>query len=331
MNLETPVGIVVVGRNIGGLLLETLGAALKQSPCVVYVDSGSTDNSLACARACHVPTVALDASQPYSAARARNAGAEYLRREIPLLPFIQFVDGDCLLADGFLGRALAVMQADSKIAIMCGQRRERFPQASLYNQILALEWELPRGEIAYCGGDAFVRLDAFLQVDGYNARLIAGEEPELCLRLRHAGWKIWGVDADMTYHDARMTRFGQWWRRAMRAGHAYAEGAWMHGREPERHWVHETASIWFWGAALPVASLVLAKRTRGASLALLTGYPLLTARIYRRARRRGWSERNAGLYALFCALAKFPQLQGQMVFIGNLMRKRAADRGESKA
>ena len=321
MNENT--GIVVIGRNPGAMLAESLRAASQQSAHVVYVDSGSTDESVHVAHSQNIAVIVLDTSQPYTAARARNAGADFLLHQNPSLEFFQFVDGDCLLAENFIARALMAMQTDARIAIVCGQRRERFPEQSVYTQLAALEWEMPRGEIAYCGGDALIRVRAFLKVNGYDARLIAGEEPEMCLRIRRAGWKIWSIDADMTYHDARLLHFSQWWQRNVRAGHAYAEGAWMHGREAERHWVRESASIWFWGAGVWSAALAFRKISHGASLGLLLGYPLLTARIYQRSRARGWSPRNAKLYAVFCVLGKAPQLQGQLLFLLNRLRGRA--------
>lgn len=322
MNHETSVGIVVIGRNLGALLVPALRAALRQSPLAIYVDSGSTDGSAKCAYEQGVAVIELDKSLTYTAGRARNEGAAYWLRQAPWLEFIQFVDGDCLLADQFITAGVQVMRADPQIAIVCGQRHERFPEASFYNRLAELGWWAVPGEIAYCGGDALVRARALVGVRGYDPRLIAGEEPELCLRLRRAGWKIWRIDADMTYHDIRMTRFSQWWWRSVRAGHAYAQGAWMHGRERERHHIHQCASTWFWGAAVWLCALGLAKHTRGKSLALLLGYPFLTARIFRRARRRGWTAADAGWYALFCVLAKFPQLQGQLIFGLNRLRGR---------
>jgi GT2 family glycosyltransferase len=321
--MQAPVGIVISGRNVGAFLAQGIAAAQKQSLLIVYVDSGSTDDSVRIARSQNIAWVALDASQPYTAARARNAGARFLLAQNPALEFLQFVDGDCALAENFVERALETMNADARVAVVCGQRRERFPDASVYNQLAALEWEIPCGEILACGGDALVRVRALVEVNGYNATLIAGEEPEMCLRLRRAGWKIIGIHADMTWHDARMTHFSQWWTRSVRAGHAYAEGAWRHGREPEHHWVHESASIWLWGAGVWGAAFALAKCSRGTSLGLLLSYLLLGARIYKRSRARGWTERDARLYAFFCVLGKFPQLQGQWIFLVNRLRGRA--------
>ena len=42
-------------------------------------------------------------------------------------------------------------------------------------------------------------------VGGFRDDLIAGEEPELCVRLRAAGWRIWRLlESDMAFHDAAM-------------------------------------------------------------------------------------------------------------------------------
>jgi len=159
-----------------------------------------------------------------------------------------------------------------------------------------------------------MRVAPLAEVGGYNPDLIAGEEPELCLRLRQRGWKILRVDAEMTLHDAAITRFSQWWRRAVRAGHAYAEGAARHGHEPERHSVKSVRSNWFWGLVLPVVTLALSFPTAGLSCFLLAGYPVLGWRIYRYGRGRGFSAGDARLYAAACVVGKLPQALGQLLY-----------------
>src|SRR5690606_393010 len=109
----------------------------------------------------------------------------------------------------------------------------------------------PVGEATECGGDILVRMAAFREVEGFSEELIAGEEPELCVRLRAAGWRIWRLDAEMTMHDANMTRFGQWWRRSMRGGHAFAEVSARHAGSPLRIWRRNSTSALFWGLVLP--------------------------------------------------------------------------------
>lgn len=309
------VGLVAIGRNEGDRLRACLLSAKVQVVLVVYVDSGSTDGSLELARSIGADTVELDLSIPFTAARARNEGFARLLELAPDIEFVQFVDGDCEVVDGWIDRAQQELTAKPDLAVVCGRRRERFPNATPYNRLCDIEWETPVGEAKACGGDSMMRVKAFEQVGGFNPALIAGEEPELCVRLRQNGWKIERLDAEMTLHDAQMTRFDQWWNRSKRAGHAYAEGSWLHGNTPERHWVKDTFRIWFWGFILPVLALVTAWFTHGWSLWLLAGYPVLTYRIYRRMKQQAnLPAKDAALYAISCVLGRFPQLQGQIQF-----------------
>ncbi|MEG4281794.1 glycosyltransferase family 2 protein [Microcoleus sp. A006_D1] len=309
------VGLVAIGRNEGDRLRACLQSALVQEAVVVYVDSGSTDGSLELARSLGADTVELDLSIPFTAARARNEGFARLGQLAPDTEFVQFVDGDCSIVDGWLQKAQQELAARPELAACCGRRREKFPEATAYNRLCDIEWDTPVGDAKACGGDSMMRVKAFEQVGGFNPALIAGEEPELCVRLRQNGWKIERLDAEMTLHDAQMTGFDQWWKRSQRAGHAYAEGSWLHGNTPERHWVKDTLSIWFWGFVLPVLALGTAWFTHGWSLWLLAGYPVLIYRIYSRMQQdRSLPAQDAALYAISCAIGRFPQLQGQIQF-----------------
>lgn len=307
------VGLVAIGRNEGDRLGQCLRSAIGKAACVVYVDSGSTDGSLELARSIGADIVELDLSTPFTAARARNEGFARLLQVLPDIEFVQFVDGDCEVVDGWIDRAQQELTAKPDVAVVCGRRRERFPNATAYNKLCDIEWNTPIGEAKACGGDSMMRVAAFQQAGGFNPALIAGEEPELCVRLRQNSWKILRLDAEMTLHDAQMTRFAQWWKRSQRAGHAYAEGSWLHGNTPDRHWVKDTLRIWFWGFVLPVLALGTAWFTHGWSLFLLFGYPVLTYRIYRRMQQNLPSQ-DAALYAMSCVLGRFPQLQGQILF-----------------
>jgi GT2 family glycosyltransferase len=319
------IGLVAIGRNEGQRLQSCLKSGLAATSVVVYVDSGSTDGSVEMARALRdtrkgslqVEVVELDLSVPFTAARARNAGFSRLLEIDPALEFVQFVDGDCEIVAGWIDRAQQELRENPKVAAVCGRRRERFPERSLYNRLCDLEWDTPIGEAAACGGDAMYRVAAFRQAQGFRATLIAGEEPELCLRLRQQGWKILRLECEMTLHDADMMRFDQWWKRFLRAGHAYAEGSWLHGHEPERHWVKESRSIWLWGGFVPLFALSFAGLTQGLSLLLLGAYPLMAGRIYQYARQRGWNAGDSWLYAIACVVGKFPNLVGQIKFHWN--------------
>ncbi|BAZ43136.1 family 2 glycosyl transferase [Chondrocystis sp. NIES-4102] len=307
-------GIVIIGRNEGERLRQCLLSVVELVDDIVYVDSGSTDDSVAMAQGNGVKVVELDLSIPFTAARARNEGFEYLLKTNPHLEFVQFVDGDCEVIASWLSKAYQEISQHSDWAVVCGRRRERKSDRSIYNLLCDIEWNTPIGEALTCGGDAMMRVAAFRQVDGFNPTLIAGEESELCLRLRRKGWKVWRIDAQMTLHDAQIIRFTQWWKRSLRSGHAYAEGAWLYGKDPERHRVKETKSIWLWGAIIPLIVIALLLPTQGWSLTLLLGYPVMIYKIYRYFQTRNFSNKNALLYATNCVLIKFPQAWGQIQF-----------------
>lgn len=320
-----PIGVVVIGRNEGNRLYQCLQSILNQEiNVVVYVDSGSTDGSVKLAQSLGVHVVELDLSIPFTAARARNAGFEYLLKVEPNIKFVQFVDGDCRVVTGWLATAVRELQARPELVVVCGQRQEEFPHHSIYNRLCGLEWNTPVGEAKACGGDSMMRVSAFKKVGGFNPTLIAGEEPELCVRLRQAGGKVLRMDADMTLHDAQITRFAQWWKRSQRNGYAYAEGAWLHGASPEKHWVKESRSIWFWGLLLPLLAVATVWITKGSSLILLLiAYSYLAYRIFEYMRRREFPIEDAIAYSLFCVLGKFPQVQGQIQFhISQLFRQK---------
>jgi GT2 family glycosyltransferase len=319
--------VVIIGRNEGTRLARCLDAVAGAGG-VVYVDSGSTDGSCALAAARGASVVALDLALPFTAARARNAGVERALSLWPEARLVQFLDGDCELQAGWLEAGARALLTGDRVAVVCGDVRERERERTVYNRLCDLEWQGRPGPVRSCGGNAMMRVDAFRQAGGFTAGLIAGEEPELCLRLRRLGWGVLRLPRGMVLHDADMTRFAQWWRRALRAGWAYAEGAALHGAAPERHWVRERRSILAWGLALPAAALLLAWPTRGWSLLLLAAWPALGVRIALRAQRAGVAPRDARLLAGFTVLAKLPQAVGVVQFLASRLlgrRRRLVD------
>lgn len=305
------IGVVVIGRNEGERLRRCLCALDGHRAATVYVDSGSSDGSTDQARSLGADVVELDCDTPFTAARARNAGFDRLAEVHPEVEFVQFVDGDCELAQGWLDAAATALRARPNAAVVFGKLRERHPEASVYNRLCELEWDItPVGEAQTCGGIALMRVAAFRQAGGFDADVPAGEEPELCLRLRRAGWVVIRIAAEMAWHDAAMTHFGQWWRRSVRCGSAWAQGAYQHGGGPERYCVHEQRQAWLTGGVLPLLMVLLAWPTGGWSLLAGLYYPLTAVRIYGHARDRGVDCRLAVLYGVAVTLAKFPQCVG---------------------
>jgi glycosyltransferase involved in cell wall biosynthesis len=313
------IGVVVIGRNEGERLQRCLRSMTDNLGQLVYVDSGSSDDSVAMSRALGVTAVELDMSTPFTAARARNAGFEALLRAQPQTDYVFFVDGDCEVADGWLPEAAEFLDARHDVAVVWGCRRERSPEKSVYNLLSDIEWQdLPVGETSICGGDAVIRVEAFKAVVGYRPDLICGEEPELCVRLRGAGWRIWRLNRDMTLHDAALYHFGQWWKRMLRGGYAYALGASLHGAPPERLWVVESRRAWLWGLYIPLCALLLSVSFGWPGLLLLLIYPLQVvrlARVGRHTARENWL-RAGGL-----VLSKFPEMLGQLKFLRDRLRR----------
>jgi GT2 family glycosyltransferase len=306
--------------------LERCLVSVRSRGCkLVYVDSGSSDGSPARARALGADVIELDSSASHTAARGRNAGIEFLAQADPSIRLVQVVDGDCELDSDWIDAARAFLDGHPEVAVVCGRRRERYPHASLWNQLADVEWDGSPGEVESCGGDAMIRVDAWRRAGGYDSTLIAGEDPELCWRIRRSGGRIVRLDREMTLHDAALLRAGQWWRRQTRSGHAYAETTWRHRPAPDPARLRRLASLLFWGGAWPSLCLGFAGPTQGASLLGLLAWAWPWHSAYRGVRRR-WPARTAALWATACLLGKIAETQGALVFAANRLVRRRTTR-----
>lgn len=274
-------GFVVIGRNEGARLSACLEALASHGAPVVYADSASSDDSMKRAAQAGATPVALDPARAMNAARGRREGFERMIHDHPATEFVQFLDGDCILHPGWIEQATAFLQQNLKAAATCGLRFERAPEASVYNRLCNEEWRTPVGIAEACGGDALMRVAAYREVGGFRDDLMAGEEPELCARLRAAGWQIWRIDAPMTEHDAKILHLRQWLRRAMRSGYGYAQ-VWSATRDlPARLYGRQMWSGLLWGLFFPLAAILLALVARAPVVLLVIpiAFFVQTARI----------------------------------------------------
>lgn len=217
------VGVVAIGRNEGERLRACLASLAPFGLPVVYVDSDSSDSSCELAEQAGATVLSLDKSTPLNASRARKEGAERLLAEHARIDYVAFFDGDCTVDPDWIGTAVTALDADPALGAVCGRRRELAPKASAYNLACDHEWDTPVGECDAVGGDSVWRVSAYQQASGFDPTVPAGEEPELCQRVRQAGWRLRRLDAEMTTHDAAITRFGPWWKRQLRTGYSGAD------------------------------------------------------------------------------------------------------------
>lgn len=314
--LSDRVGVVVIGRNEGERLKASLRSIAGMAH-VAYVDSGSTDGSQDFARSIGVALIELPVPPKFTAARARNAGIADLLARAPDLEMIQMVDGDCVVEPGWIAAGAAALDVDRGLAGVFGRRAESAPDRSLYNRICDLEWNVPVGPVLATGGDAMFRVSALAQVGGYADDLIAGEEPDMCVRMARAGgWRFARIDAPMTRHDANITRFSQWWRRARRGGYAAAEHVARHGAGALPGDMAQVRRMLIWGLWLPaitMLSLLLALLDWRFSLiaVLLAGlYAAQTLRLARRERASWPSARLALCAGALRVLHQFAAVSG---------------------
>lgn len=330
---EAAMGVVIIGRNEGDRLVRCLASIAGLGFPVAYVDSGSTDGSVAHALSVGAEVVELDMSIPFCAARARNEGFGKLSQMAPRVELVQFIDGDCEMVDGWFDAAVAAMGGDDRLGAVCGVLLERFPDASMYNRICDMEWPREIGEVAACGGIFVARVIAFEGVGRFDPSVPAGEEPELCQRLRADGWTVRRIDQPMCLHDSAMSRFGQWWRRQIRTGYSGWDVARRFGSGPDRPFVRSVRSARFWTCVVPAFAVVCGLSAGFiigplvgvlVAAAILAVVPLQAARIALRTRRKGRSWGVAIVYGLLTMLGKFAQLQGQMRYASDLARGRGA-------
>ena len=311
--------VVIIGRNEGERLLRCIASVRAAhwrglAHELIYVDSRSTDGSLQQARASGALALELQDPAP-CAAKARNLGLTQARGE-----FILFLDGDTELDPDFVARALPVLD-DPRLCAVWGHRRESAPQQSVLTRVLDLDWIYPVGRTLYFGGDVLVRRQALLDLGGFDPTLKAGEEPELCARLRARGWEIEHIDAPMTRHDLAVRTWRAYALRAYRSGIAYAEVADRMRRIGDPLWQHEAARDRRHALALlalppALTALAMLSRSPGLTGSALAGVALLGLLLLARTvwRCRWKAPRSPGLLALYALHAhgqKIPALFGQ--------------------
>lgn len=317
-SLVGTLGVVVIGRNESKNLSSCLNAVIQLGCAVVYADSNSSDGSPDIAERLGVTVLRLEHSAPFTAARGRKEGFDYLVAHWANLEYVLFVDGDCIVDPRFVSVALSIMSLTADVAVVCGGLIERNPAASLYNRIAELEWKSSVGLINSCGGNALMRLSAYVLAGGYDPTIQAGEEPELCLRIRRSGFKVMRIDVSMGSHDLDMHLISQWWRRGVRTGFGALD---VRMRFGVRQFDRILSSAWVWVLGWPIFSVALVVTSGfvfdrhwsvGAILLALLLVLFQILRIALGARNRGLMPIDALAYGFLMMVNKWSCAWGQL-------------------
>jgi len=332
---RSDIAVIVIGRNEG----ERLDRCLRSTAGwrTLYVDSGSSDGSAERARAAGAEVIELDPGDGFSAARGRNAGLDRVATE-PALAYLQMLDGDCTLDPDWIASGAVALDADPALGAVFGALSEREPDASIYTWLLDVEWAAAAGPARVFGGNVMLRAQAVRATGGFRPAMIAGEDPEYAARMRAAGWQIMRLPEPMATHEASLLRFGQWWRRSMRAGHAFAELTSLHPDAALHDFARSRCRILFWAGIVPIAALtglllsalLLDHRWLAFPAAMLLLVSAQIARITLRERHQ-YGMARALVLALFLAIGKYPEMIGLIRFHIDKSRNRRPKLIEYKA
>jgi glycosyltransferase involved in cell wall biosynthesis len=201
-----------IGRLIESIILRT---ACVPSREMVLVDSASTDDTVATASMYAINVLRLRPDQPLSPAAGRYVGYKHTSA-----PLVLFLDGDMELCAGWLERALKVLRSQPDVAVVTGLTVDVWPATKAADSAEAepsLEYSTGLTEVPYIAGAGLYRRQALEHVGSFNPYLYSDEEPELCIRIRQAGYRIVQLDTPIAYHystpsEALSTLVNRWRR-----------------------------------------------------------------------------------------------------------------------
>lgn len=312
-------GVVVIGKNEGEGLRDSLQSVLPYQPYVIYVDSGSSDNSVTLAKEMGISVLELDGSALYTPARGRNEGAKYLEEKYTQLKYLQFLDGDCQLVSGWIKRAQKVIKEKAGLGIVVGFRQEKDRNHSVFTRLLDVElkriWEPKCGLVETTGGDMLVKLTAFNAVGKFNSEFLGGEEPELCTRMMAAGWSIYKIDTNMSLHDGSDMNVFNRIQRHLRFGWTVSEITKLYRGTRVDLYRMENKRVWLFGIVLPIVSIILSlKSFIFAVLFLLCCYFVKGVGTYREVKARGVAVKDAKLFSVDNCLGLIVQGIGKLIY-----------------
>jgi len=255
----TELSVVLISKNQAWSVVRLMESVIGETASVpskeiILVDSASTDETVELAGAYPIRIFRLQRGQPLSPAIGRHVGYKQAQGE-----YVLFLDGDTELVEGWLAHALRVMGETPSAGAVTGHVIN-LPTAAVKEPAALLrkiEMRAPREVLwgSYGGGGAAMYRRAVLEEVGtFNPYLNSDEEPELGLRIRHAGYRILELDYPIVrhYNDAPVAMSSVLNRRSRNFLLGIGQGARYHlGSALLWRWLRER----WWG---PAAVLLMA-------------------------------------------------------------------------
>jgi glycosyltransferase involved in cell wall biosynthesis len=184
-----------IARLITSVLKETNHLSTSE---IVLVDSASKDCTTEIAAQYPIKVLKLHSDQHLSASAGRYVGYNHTKGDLVL-----FLDGDMELCNGWLDRALDIMHSRPDVAVVSGMVINRPITSQEHIEDSALPNRNSGGdfmEVSHGGGAAMYRRSVLEELGSFNPYLYSDEEPELCLRIRHAGHRILRLSHPIVFH-----------------------------------------------------------------------------------------------------------------------------------
>ncbi|MFN0141354.1 MAG: glycosyltransferase [Pyrinomonadaceae bacterium] len=197
--MKNELSIVIIGRNEQasiGMCIEAARAAAEEigGADLLYVDSHSTDNTVAEGQRYGIAVKMLDRDLRPSPSAARHFGSRQTNNE-----YILFLDADTLIYTGFLKTALEQLRSDAQLGGINGRIYDTTAAGEPVDGVDEVCEEAQN--VKWLRGPCCLyRRAALVEVGSFDPELATEEEAELGLRLIGAGWRLRTAPVPMAHH-----------------------------------------------------------------------------------------------------------------------------------
>jgi glycosyltransferase involved in cell wall biosynthesis len=187
-------------------LLRSLESVQSSLRCeVIVVDNGSTDDTAAVARSFNAKVVR---SERATVANARNVGTAVATGKL-----VAFLDADIVVTDSWTNEVVRLAKTEQLGREITGDVCDIGVMPSWLEKV----WFQPmyrRGAGKYLNsGNLLVRRSDFLEVGGFNAGLVTGEDVDFCVRATGKGIAVVARRALHVYHNGYPRTLAGFFRR----------------------------------------------------------------------------------------------------------------------